>query len=115
VLLRRVRNKSSSNLHRLFWTCGVRGCMYFSWADSHFPSCGCVSRGTKRVVLRVSKTERTGGRWFLSCPANASSNTRSSSSSVSRPESMSSGGCSFFQWATPDQLAPFGDDLSPLT
>jgi formamidopyrimidine-DNA glycosylase len=126
VFLRRVRNKSSPNLHRLFRTCGVRGCQYFSWADTHLPSCGCHPRGSSssKTVLKVSKTERTGGRWFLSCAATngSSSSSRSTSSSFSvrnhhpypTPKQFSKG-CSFFQWATPGQLAPLANDLSPLT
>jgi len=97
ILLRRVRKTGSSNLHRLFRTCKIRNCPYFAWADSHLPSCGC----RRKTVLRVSKTERTGGRWFLSC---AASN-----------QGLKPNACSFFQWATPSQMAPFADDLSPLT
>lgn len=123
LLLRRVRDKSSANLHRLFRTCRAKGCLYFCWADSHLPSCGCG----KTVVLRASKTERTGGRWFLSCPtATSRSKTKPSLArsgkennrtnpyhSSAKCSSLKS--CSFFQWATPCQLAPFANDLSPLT
>ena len=126
VVLRRVRNKSSPNLHRLFRTCGIRGCQYFSWADTHLPSCRCQPRGnlSNKTVLKVSKTERTGGRWFLSCPATNGSNNNSSYSSFSArnhhplypaPTQQFSKGCSFFQWATPGELAPLANDLSPLT
>mmetsp|Transcript_42040 Transcript_42040/g.48597 ORF Transcript_42040/g.48597 Transcript_42040/m.48597 type:complete len:449 (+) Transcript_42040:65-1411(+) len=110
VLLRRVR-KIGPNLHRLFRTCRVPGCQYFSfsWADKHLPycrSCRC------QTVLRVSKTDRTGGRWFLSC----SNGSRSSLKKSNYKEgSNTSQACSFFQWATPTQLAPFADGLSPLT
>ena len=105
ILLRRVRKTGSANLHRLFRTCRIRDCPYFSWADSHLPSCGC----RHKTVLRVSKTERTGGRWFLSC---AASSSLSSHNYNQRPKSNT---CSFFQWATPSQVRPFADDLSPLT
>ena len=112
LLLRRVRNKSSPNLHRLFRTCGVRGCQYFCWADSHFPKCKCrpCGSGSTKAVLKVSKTERTGGQWFLSCAISSSSGN---SGGTGRPKN--SKGCSFFQWATPEQLAPISNDLSPLT
>lgn len=127
VMLRRVRNMSSPNLHRLFRTCGIRGCQYFSWADTHLPSCRCHPRGSSsKTVLKVSKTERTGGRWFLSCAVTngSSSNSNTSSSSFSArnhqplyptPAQQFSNGCSFFQWATPGELAPLANDLSPLT
>eukprot|EP00536_Pseudo-nitzschia_multiseries_P002444 jgi/Psemu1/183643/e_gw1.33.142.1 len=112
TLLRRVRKTDSSNLYRLLRTCRVQGCPYFSWADSHLPSCGC----RHKTVLRVSKTERTGGRWFLSCasPSFSLSNSHHQRSE-SKPQRSGSYKCSYFQWATPSQLAPFADDLSPLT
>ena len=103
ISLRRVRKNDSSNLHRLFRTCRVPGCQYFSWADIHLPLCGSCRCKT---VLRISKTDRTGGRWFLSC---------SSSKGNSKKTSNTTQVCSFFQWATPSQLAPFDDGLSPLT
>ena len=113
ILLRRVRKTDSSNIHRLFRTCKVRGCQYFSWADAHLPSCGSC-RG--KTVLRVSKTERTGGRWFLSCAASSSRSPSSFSlSSSSYNYQKTPNTCSFFQWATSNQLAPFADELSPLT
>ncbi len=120
LLLRRVRDKNSTNLHRLFRTCRVKGCLYFCWADSHLPSCGCG----KTVVLRASKTERTGGRWFLSCAtATRRSKTKLSLARGGKENNgknpyrsaKSSNSCSFFQWATPCQLAPLANDLSPLT
>lgn len=106
ILLRRSRKVGSSNIYRLFRSCKVQGCQFFAWADSHLPSCYCPH---KKAILRVSKTERTGGRWFLSCATAASH--RGSRSSSKTPNNS----CSFFQWATPSQLAPFGDNLSPLT
>ena len=122
LLLRRVRDKSSANLHRLFRTCRAKGCLYFCWADSHLPSCGCG----KTVVLRASKTESTGGRWFLSCATATSRSKTKPSLARSGKENngknpyhssakCSSKSCSFFQWATHCQLAPFANDLSPLT
>jgi len=110
VLLRRVR-KIGPNLHRLFRTCRVPGCQYFSfsWADKHLPYCSSCRCQT---VLRVSKTDRTGGRWFLSCSNGSRSPLKKSNSKES---SNASQACSFFQWATPSQLAPFADRLSPLT
>ncbi len=90
VILRRVRN-NNNNKNRLFRTCSIQGCPYFCWADAHFPACRCPGR---KAVLKASKTERTGGKWFLSCSSRA---------------------CSFFQWATPCQLAPLINELSPLT
>ena len=100
VVLRRVRKAASPNINRLFRTCKVQGCPYFSWADSHLPLCGCHIK----TILRVSKTERTGGRWFLSCAA-ASSRSH---------KSQKSNGCAFFQWVTPGQMAPL-QGLSPLS
>ena len=68
LILRRVRN--GNNASRIFHSCNMKQCKYFSWADTFFPSCKC----RKRAVLLVSKTERTGGkflndRWdkFLAC------------------------------------------------
>ncbi|MGK3753425.1 MAG: formamidopyrimidine-DNA glycosylase [Bacillariaceae sp.] len=103
ILLRRVRKNDSSNLHRLFRTCRVPGCQYFSWADMHLPVCGSCRCKT---VLRVSKTDRTGGRWFLSCSSSKGNSIKTSNTTQV---------CSFFQWATPSQLALFDDGLSPLT
>mmetsp|Transcript_10494 Transcript_10494/g.24905 ORF Transcript_10494/g.24905 Transcript_10494/m.24905 type:complete len:471 (-) Transcript_10494:538-1950(-) len=112
TILRRVRKTDSSNLHRLFRTCRVRGCPYFCWADSHLPCCGC----RHKTVLRVSKTERTGGRWFLSCAApNSLLSNKRHQETESKSQRSKSCRCAFFQWATPSQLAPFADDLSPLT
>lgn len=111
VILRRVRNHASANRNRLFRACAVKGCPYFSWADSHFPNCHC---GTMKAILKASKTERTGGRWFLSC-ANAAFATRTSGSGYGTSKNNNRKECSFFQWATDCQLAPLLKDLSPLT
>lgn len=86
--IRRVRHKEH-NKNRLFGTCKTKGCPYFAWADTHFPSC---NKCRKKTILRVSKKEHSGGRWFLSCSS-----------------------CSgTFAWATPQQLAPLGKFLTPL-
>ena len=89
-LIRRVRHKEA-NRNRLFGTCRVKGCPYFVWADNHFPNC-TTCRG--KTILRVSKTEHSGGRWFFSC-------------STKTCKGM-------FAWATPEQLEPLGTCLTPL-
>ena len=95
----------------------VSKCSHFAWADAHFPPCKCslknhssgnggsvsgygarsAAAGQKGAVvlarLRVSKKEATGGKWFFSCGQRS---------------------CDFFAWATPAQLAPLGDALTPL-
>jgi formamidopyrimidine-DNA glycosylase len=85
VQVKRVR-KTGANQNRLFFRCKNRACPYFLWADSHLKTC-CG----RKVLLRISKTERSGGRWFLSCQQ-----------------------CSFFAWATPQQLQPIQQHLTPL-
>ncbi|KAL3781593.1 hypothetical protein HJC23_007113 [Cyclotella cryptica] len=97
IKLCRARNSTKQNTLRIFFTCKYRGCQYFSWADTQFPSCKC---GLK-TVLRVSKTERSGGRWFLSC---AQGDKRSANNN----------GCGHFEWARAEHLAPLGSLLSPL-
>lgn len=101
LILRRVRKEESPNRSRLFRACQMKGCSYFSWADSHFPLCSC----RKKTILRVSKTERSGGRWFLSCANGAKS--RHSQSNIRN-------GCEHFEWAQSDHLTPFGVALTPL-
>jgi formamidopyrimidine-DNA glycosylase len=91
--LKRVRKQDSTNRNRLFHSCRNSACQFFSWADPHFPSCKCG----KKSILRVSKTEKTGGRWFLSCPVD-----------------QKGAGCGFFSWAKPEQLLVFGKHLTPL-
>jgi formamidopyrimidine-DNA glycosylase len=98
LLLRRVRKVDSSNRNRLFRICKVGSCPYFSWADTHLPSCRCQ----QKAILRVSKTERTGGRWFLSCRNGA------------KQHPPSNQGCSFFSWADPSHLKSLGRSLTPL-
>ena len=89
TLLRRVRKTDSSNRQRLFYTCKRRGCPYFQWADGHLPKCRCK----KKCLMLISKTERTGGRWFLACPNSV---------------------CGHFAWATTFQIIKFGPQLTPL-
>ena len=98
LLLKRVRKTDSSNRNRLFRSCKIRGCQYFSWADSHLPLCLC----RKRSILRVSKTERTGGRWFVSCANSGQSVVKTTKK------------CRLFSWAQPEHLAPLGESLTPL-
>ena len=92
VSIKRVRKSPKpENRNRLFACCNVKGCPFFVWADAHLPSCRICKR---RSIMRVSKKEISGGRWFLTCP------------NQSCP--------GFFAWATPDQLIPFGKHLAPL-
>jgi len=92
----------------------VSKCSHFAWADAHFPPCKCSPKNSGKnsggsgvangaaaaqrgaVVLarlRVSKREATGGKWFFSCGQRS---------------------CDYFAWATPAQLAPLGNALTPL-
>lgn len=106
--IRRVRHKEH-NKHRLFGTCRIPGCQFFVWADGHLPTCPTCHR---KCILRVSKTERTSGRWFLSC-----SSTSSTSSSGRTPNSntTTTKSCKgLFAWATPQHLEPLGKFLTPL-
>jgi formamidopyrimidine-DNA glycosylase len=82
--LRRVR-KSNNQQGRIFLCCSVRGCPYFQWADTHFPKCCTIP------ILRISKTAKSGGKWFLSCTY-----------------------CKMFTWARPQDLSPLVDKISPL-
>lgn len=97
VKLFRARNSTKQNSLRIFFTCKYKDCKYFDWADAHFPSCKC---GLK-TVLRVSKTERSGGHWFLSCPQGDK-------------KSGNRHGCGHFEWAKAEHLTPLGSLLSPL-
>jgi formamidopyrimidine-DNA glycosylase len=83
--LRRVRKSTTTNQDRIFLCCQVHNCPYFQWADTHFRQCCGVP------VLRISKTVKTGGKWFLSCHR-----------------------CQFFEWAKPKDLAPIACRLTPL-
>ncbi|KAL9183553.1 hypothetical protein ACHAXT_004409 [Thalassiosira profunda] len=95
--LRRARN--GNNGLRIFFTCTRKDCQYFLWADSTFSQCRCG----KKTVLRVSKTERSGGRWFLCCASGDKSKGGSSSN-----------GCGHFEWASDKQLGPLRCLLTPL-
>mmetsp|Transcript_44249 Transcript_44249/g.86856 ORF Transcript_44249/g.86856 Transcript_44249/m.86856 type:complete len:467 (+) Transcript_44249:100-1500(+) len=94
TILRRVKKEGSSNLSRIFRTCQARDCQFFAWADGHLPECRCG----RRSVLRVSKTEKSGGRWFLGC---------------SKGKGNSSA-CGYFVWAANNHLDPLGSLLTPL-
>lgn len=97
IKLCRVRNSTKQNNLRIFFTCKCKGCNFFSWADNKYPSCKCGSKS----VLRVSKTEKSGGRWFLCC-------------AKADRKSGSSDGCGHFEWAKPEHLGPLHQYLSPL-
>ena len=96
--LSRVR-KENTNYLRIFMSCSSKGCQYFSWADRSFSNCRCG----KKAILRVAKTERSGGRWFLCCATGG----KSTKGGVID-------GCGHFEWATEDHLAPFRSLLTPL-
>lgn len=109
VVLRRVRKADSHHQLRIFFACQRKGCNFFAWADARFPSCDCRSGATKRKsILRVSKTERSGGKWFLCC-AHGGNNNNNGGSGVHDT------GCGFFAWAEQRQhLGPLGAHLTPL-
>ncbi|KAL7453947.1 hypothetical protein ACHAWC_005577, partial [Mediolabrus comicus] len=92
--LSRVR-KDGTNKLRIFFSCKIQGCQYFHWADTCFPNCSCGKHS------RISKTEQSGGRWFLCCGGNGRNNN-------------SGNGCGHFAWATADHLAPLSSCLTPL-
>ena len=92
----RVR-KGNQNTLRIFFTCKFKGCQYFAWADNQFSNCKCG----KKAVLRVSKTERSGGKWFLCCASGDKSNNKSNA-------------CGHFEWANETHLAPIRSLLTPL-
>ena len=96
--LGRVR-KESPNYLRIFLSCNSKGCQYFTWADTQFSNCRCG----KKAILRVAKTERSGGRWFLCCV----SGDKSSKGNISN-------GCGHFEWAMEDHLEPLRSLLTPL-
>jgi len=93
IILRRCK-KSGINEQRIFYTCKKRGCNYFCWADANFPSCKCG----KRAVLRVSKTDKTGGKWFFFCARRG----------------MKVTGCGYFLWTEKKYLDRYGHLLTPL-
>ncbi len=89
LVLRRVRK--GVNTSRIFHTCKVKNCNYFAWADTYFPSCKCK----KRTTLFISKTEKTGGKWFFTC-------------------SNKGKRCGYFSWAKTTDLEKLGGTLHPL-
>ena len=92
VILRRVRAQNSPNFARIFRLCKKKDCEFFAWADMHFPSCHCKTR----AVMKVSKTEKSGGKWFFCCRSKANQ------------------GCGYFQWVNSQQLQRIGTGLTPL-
>ena len=119
--LKRVR-KTGHTAGRLFFSCQASGCNFFAWADAGFPRCNCqqaVAPGAARPasVLRVSKKEGSGGRWFFSCgqgPQPPAMGRRPNSDQQQEQESGRHGRCNFFAWATPAHLEPLGPLLTPL-
>jgi len=99
IKLCRARKGNQNNVLRIFYTCKIRGCQFFNWADASFSNCRCG----KKTILRVSKTERSGGRWFLCC-ASGDSSTKGNGSN----------GCGHFEWAKDDHLEPIRSRLTPL-
>ena len=89
LVLRRARK--GLNTSRIFLCCKATHCNYFMWADTHFPKCSCK----KRAILLISKTERSGGKWFFAC------NNKESK-------------CKYFAWAQQKDLASLGNTLTPL-
>ena len=96
VKLRRCRK--IHNYGRIFAMCTIKNCQYFRWADEHLPMCKCG----QKVIMKMSKTSKTGGKWFLTC------------SKKEQVESGNSKGCKYFEWVTSPQKAPFGAKLTPL-
>lgn len=90
LVLRRARN--GPNASRIFFTCKAWQCNYFSWADTFFPKCTC----NKRAIVLVSKTERSGGKWFFTCGQSKDKK------------------CKYFAWAQQKDIARLGDTLTPL-
>lgn len=110
LLLRRVR-KDGVNRNRIFWTCKRRGCQFFQWADSHLPLCSC----RRKVILRISKTERSGGKWFLSCSSGSNQERNKFRKSTNKHQARNNAGCSHFAWADAEKhMAPLGKLLTPL-
>jgi len=114
IVLRRVHKEYSPNKQRIFYACNKQNCSFFAWADTHFPACKChlIGKGqrTKRAVIKISKTSRTGGKWFLCC---ANGNT----TGVGKDNGSSNGlghGCGYFGWAESNHLDPIQNLLTPL-
>ena len=84
--LHRVRKMGPTN-SRLFWSCSIRKCDFFSWADGAFPKC---QHGAPCTVRRVLKPGPTNGQYFFSCSQSAK--------------------CEFFLWSSqhrpPASVAP---------
>ena len=104
--IQRVRHKVQ-NKYRLFGSCRVPGCPYFAWADAHLPTCPTCHQ---KSILRVSKTERSSGRWFLSCPK-SDSNAPGAHKDTNQRGPACKG---MFVWATQQHLEPLGKFLTPL-
>jgi len=98
IKLCRVRKESIHYL-RIFMTCTVKNCQYFHWADGQFSNCRCG----KKSILRISKTERSGGRWFLCCAYG---------DKVRKVDG--SNGCGYFEWAKDDHTLHLRSLLTPL-
>lgn len=96
IVLRRCRK--GIHEQRIFFSCKVRNCNYFCWADGSFPSCTCG----KRVVMRISKTETSGGKWFFHCSERKDAKDGKRSS------------CGYFKWVDEESKKGFGHLLTPL-
>jgi len=99
IKLRRVRKEK--NRDRLFAICSAPQCPYFKWADQHLPFCKCG----EKVIMRISKTSNSGGKWFLCCSRNGIKGNNTISPKL---------GCDYFSWVTGPQKLPFGKLLTPL-
>ena len=96
VVLRRCRK--GINQQRIFYSCKIKNCKYFCWADGSFPLCKCG----KRTLMRISKTEHSGGKWFFVCAQNGADRGKRSA-------------CGYFQWVEQEFLdRTFGQLLTPL-
>ena len=119
VVLRRVRKEGPNKL-RLFYSCKNQNCSFFIWADTHFPFCHChgnsstntnnnqktiLNRKQKKAILRVSKTERSGGKWFLCCANGQDGGVGKKNTNY---------GCGYFEWATTQLLEPIKKHITPL-
>lgn len=113
IRVKRVRHSPNlSNRNRLFAACNVNGCQYFAWVDLNFPPCQtCKSR----TILRVSKTEKSGGRWFFSCDAVGCGGGRGSiHCHDGRRDQTDCTKKGHFSWAEPNHLSHIQSFLSPL-
>ena len=64
---------------RLFWTCPIRKCSFFAWADTKFPLC---NHQQKSILRRVLKPGENNSKFFFCC---------------GKEPSMQ---CKFFEWVT---------------